>query len=102
MLINYGKEHPTLDNTDMQASGNLGIGLIKTINKHSYFYCDEKDCVYSVTIYINNVNFFNFFPTIYADDSVIEFKESLSLIEELEVGEHISYELQVSENIDGS
>ncbi len=41
------------------------------------------------------VNFFNFFPTVMANKSELKFNNYLQLIEELEAGEDVIYELTV-------
>ena len=79
----------------MKASGSMGYGLIKTISNSNKFYCLEDNCTYYVTIILEGVNFFNFFPTILPNGSELKFNNFLQIIEELEKNEDVTYELTV-------
>lgn len=95
MFINRKESFPTRTDYDLYSIDNVGFGLIKTISPKNEFYCQEKDCVYHVSIKLSNVEFVNFFPTVFANKSEIKFKRNLHIIEELEAGEIITYKLTV-------
>ncbi len=69
--------------------------MIKTINKSSNYYCEIDDCNFLVTVYTSHVNFIIFLPTIFPDQSEIEIKNEIFLMEELEIQEKITYKLKL-------
>lgn len=84
MFINSNKTFPTHKEFQMFAKGQLGNGLIKTINQKSDYFCIKEGCDYYVTIFSYNVGTISFYPSVFANDSVIAFKKTLSAIEEVE------------------
>ena len=98
MYINTKKEFPNAKNHEISASGNLGKGLIKTLNKKNKYYCIKKDCEYYVTLILENIDTAYFFPTIYSEMSEISFHKNLNLIEELEKNEEITYIIKIPSN----
>lgn len=101
MYINKSPYFPNETNYEMMASGNLGSGLIKTLAPNSEHYCFKEDCVYYVTIFTNGIAYINFFPSVFANGSLLKFHHYLFLIEEIEPHEKIEYELEVPK-IDGN
>lgn len=95
MYINKKKEFPSAESHEISASGNLGKGLIKTLNRNNKYYCIEKKCEYYVTLILENIDIAYFFPTIYPEMSEISFHSNLNLIEELEKNEEITYIIKV-------
>lgn len=95
LLINYQKDFPDVDKFDMIASGTIGDGLIKTINSSKEFFCQEKNCFYSVKIRVNQINEVVFLPSIFDNGSEIDVKRKLDLVEELEVKEVLYYKLKM-------
>lgn len=100
MFINKRPAFPTNKIFDIQASGSLGNGLIKTISSKNPHFCIEDTCKYYVSVYVENVHFISFMPTIFANGSTLKFDHYMFLIEELEVGEMISYVLEVPKSED--
>ena len=95
MYINRRPAFPTYSDYDVKASGSLGYGLIKTISQTNTYYCIDEDCEYRVTLYVDNLNYLYFFPTIFPNNSDLHFNNFLYLIEELENNEVVTYELNV-------
>ena len=95
MFVNHRQQFPNRSNFDFRATGNLGYGLIKTLNNKNKFYCVDSECVYFVTIYTKDIESVFFFPTVFANFSVLEFKKYLFLLEEVEGRESVTYELDV-------
>ena len=95
MFINRDATFPTAGDYQIKASGNLGTGLIKTLSKGNQFYCVGGSCAYYVTLHLQAIEHVNFFPTIFANNSTLKFNHYLSLMEELEPGEHIQYDLDM-------
>jgi hypothetical protein len=95
MYINKSDKFPQPDEFDMQASGSLGTGLVKTISRNNKFYCIEDGCEYNVTLLVLGIKEITFFPTIFANGSTIKFHNNMFLIEELEPNEIVSYVLEV-------
>lgn len=86
---------PTPTNSEMKASGSIGYGLIKTLSPKDSNYCADPSCNYYVTLKIHNVKNINFFPTIFDNNSEIKFHAMLSLLEELEPADVVTYKLVV-------
>jgi len=101
MYINKSPSFPDETNYEMRASGSLGTGLIKSLAPSSEHYCFKEDCVYYVTIATNGITFINFFPSVFANGSVLKFNHYLFLVEEIEPHEKIEYVLDVPK-IDGN
>lgn len=97
MFINKKKEFPTEQNYEMQASGSLGNGLVKTVSEKNPFYCIKEGCEYYVTLLVLGIREISFFPTIFANGETISFHNNMFLIEELEPNEVVSYILEVPE-----
>lgn len=93
--INHAPMFPTRNSYQAKASGYIGTGLIKTIVKSSAIYCNQPQCTYHVTIYNKDVETTTFLPTILPNGSTIKFDHTLSLLEEIEIGEQVEYVLQV-------
>lgn len=74
MKINKNKSgFPEEGESDLTASGNMGFGLIKTINNKNEFYCKEDSCEYRVTIKTLNIEYLYFFPTLVANGAEFNF-----------------------------
>lgn len=86
---------PTSAQNEIKASGSLGYGLIKTLSYKDKYFCAQADCTYYVTLKVKNIKMCNFFPTVFANGAEIRFSHAMSMIEELEVGEVITYKLVV-------
>ena len=95
MFINKKANFPTEDSYELKASGSLGYGLIRSLSSDNPYYCVSDNCDYYVTIYVYNVEHIYFFPTIFANDSEINFNTYLFLIEEVEPRELVTYKLVV-------
>ena len=95
MYINKGDKFPTRSDYDFMATGNMGYGLIKSLSMGNKNYCIEVDCVYSVSIYVKDIDKIFFFPTVFANYSKIDFKKYLFLLEEVEGNKIVTYELDV-------
>lgn len=95
LYINQIPRFPSPTDYQLKASGSLGTGLIKTLAPGSPHYCFQADCLYYVTIMTNGLDHVTFFPTVFANDSVLKFHHYLLLIEEIEPHEKIEYELEV-------
>lgn len=91
---------PDPDVYEMKASGSFGYGLIKTIPAKDKHFCADHSCEYYVTLKIKNIKSCNFLPTVFDNDSVINFNANLTLIEELETTEKITYKLKVPKTDD--
>jgi hypothetical protein len=100
MFINRDQHFPTNKTFDIQASGSLGNGLIKTLGPSNTYYCLRETCKYYVSIYVDNISFVTFMPTIFANGSTLKFQQFMFLIEELEINEEISYVMQVPKSDD--
>lgn len=79
----------------MIASGNIGDGLIKTINSSKEFFCQDRNCYYTIKIRINQINEIVFLPSVFDNGSEIDVKKKLDLVEELEVKEVLYYKLKM-------
>jgi hypothetical protein len=95
MYINQGAEFPTSKKFQMQASGNFGYGLVKTINEDSPFYCSDDACVYSVTIYMTDIEFIDIIAQIFYNGYQFRIRDMLRLKEELEKNESVYYQLML-------
>lgn len=96
MYINsHSKSFPSYKKFDLEASGNTGFGLIKTINNKSQYYCQDENCEYFITIYTENIEYIYFIPSILANGAELNFRSSLNILEELEEGEKLTYVLRV-------
>jgi hypothetical protein len=95
LFINQDSRFPSSTDYQMKASGSLGTGLIKTLSPGRPYYCFQQECVYHVTISTSGLDYVTFFPTVFANDSVLKFQRYLYLIEEIEPHEKIEYELSV-------
>lgn len=93
MLINFQKDFPEVTSFDMIASGNTGSGLIKSVSRPSKYFCDHKDCYYTVKLRMNNIREVVFLPTVFDNGSEIKVKNSLAMNEEIEIGEILYYKL---------
>ena len=84
----------------MTATGNTGYGLIKTVNHKSPFYCKKEDtsCVYYIKVIQVNLEDILFFPTKIENNSSIDIKKYVYMLEEVEVGEVVTYEFKVPDN----
>ena len=98
MFINSHKEFPSHSRFDFRAAGNMGYGLIKSLNKDNKNYCIKRGCEYYVSIYVKHVDVLFFFPTVFANFSNLKFHKYLYLLEEVEGEERVSYELDVPEH----
>ena len=97
MYINKSNEFPSQEKFEMQASGSLGNGLVKTVSDKNPYYCIEEGCEYYVTLNVLGIREISFFPTIFANGETISFHNNMFLIEELEPNEVVSYVLEVPE-----
>jgi len=95
MYINKGVDFPTQKQHNMQASGSFGYGLIITINEASPFYCVEENCVYSVTITQNNIDFIDLIAQVFYNGYQFRIKDILKIKEELEKNESVYYQLML-------
>lgn len=95
MYINKGIEFPTTKIHQMQASGNFGYGLIKTINEENPYYCTEENCVYSVAVYLTDIDFIDLIAQVFYNGYQFRIKEVLKLKEELEKNESVYYQLML-------
>jgi len=96
MKINSNKENfPDEKNYDLKASGNVGLGLVKTINKDSPFYCTKEDCQYSITIKSLNIEYIYFFPSFVENNAEFTFHNNINIVEELNPEEELTYNLKV-------
>lgn len=84
MFINSKKEYPNHMKYDMVAKGQLGNGLIKTINKSNANYCIKDGCDYYVTVSSDNISTISFYPSVFPNESILAFKKVLTAIEEVE------------------
>ena len=98
MYVNKNEEFPSRTKYDFMATGNMGYGLIKSLNKKNDFYCIEQDCVYRVSIYVRDITMIYFFPTVFANYSQLNFHKYLFLLEEVEGNEIVTYELNVPDH----
>lgn len=97
MKINFDKQDfPTDQQYDMVATGNLGFGLIKTINNKSPHYCSKEGCEYKVTIKTLNIQYLYLIPTITANNQEFNFQKNINILEELEPKEELTYVLKVN------
>ena len=95
LLVNLSGDFPTTARHDARASGHLAFGLIKTLSAGSPLFCDKSTCEYRVTVAVSGLDFVTFFPSILENGARIDFSENMSLLEELEPGEVVRYELGV-------
>lgn len=95
MYINSGGAVPGKKNHHFAAGGNSGTGLIKTVSKVNPYYCVGPKCEYTVSVYISNIHYIYFFPTVFENGATIQFERYLYLLEELEAGEVVTYECVV-------
>ena len=72
-FVNFNKDYPTEQKHDFRSSGNIGHGLIKTINKNSKYFCKEEECHYKVLMVLKNIDKVSFFPSEFPNESVIQF-----------------------------
>ena len=101
MYINQARtEFPNSPRAEMRASGSLGYGLIKTLSPSDVHYCTKPSCTYFVTLKLKDIQSCNFFPTVFANGSEINFNSSLSLIEELNPNETVTYKLLMPKSDD--
>ena len=57
MYINKGKKFPTRKEHDLEASGTLDFGLVKTLSPNNKFYCKTKKCTYYVSLYFHKLKY---------------------------------------------
>lgn len=95
MLINKNGVFPTPDNHQMKATGSIGDGLMKTFSQKTNDACKTKTCNYQVSIYAKNIKEFIFFPVLFANDSEIRVEDDITVIEELENGEIVTYKIVI-------
>ena len=64
MLINLNRDK-TEEDWDMEASGTIGNGLIKTINLNSNFFAQFLDSYYTVMVKLKGIKDIVFLPSIF-------------------------------------
>lgn len=95
MLINRNGLIPSQKSYDMIASGNSGTGLIKTVSKSNKHYCTGGECFFTLLITVIDIDYVYFTPSVFMDGMDIPLDHYLYLLEELEVGEKITYSFSI-------
>lgn len=97
MLINKGETYPSEENYQM--AGVQGkSNLIKTISSNSENFCLEEICEYSVNLLFRNIGLVYFFPILSDEKKELFLKRNLHIFEELEVGQQISFVLNMPQD----
>ena len=91
MFINFVESWPNATVSELKSDGIIGDGLIKTVSKNNKIFCNDQGCKYHVTLNVVGMKWIIFFPSILPNRSEIHFKESVSVLEELEENEIIEY-----------
>lgn len=87
------KRFPTKNDFEQKASANYGNGLVKTISRNNPSFCNTEGCVYFVTVETRDVESFYFYPALMTPMNMYSFSSYMELLEELEAGESLYYEL---------
>ena len=95
MFINKKNEFPDEKNFDFAPFGNIGKGLIKTLNENSPFFCKEDNCVYHISLFLENIDFVYFYPSFSPNFSEFELTNELDIIEAIEKNETLTYVLNL-------
>lgn len=95
MYINQGAEFPSPQKHDTTSSGIFGNGLVETITKGDKLFCKDAACGYAVLVEVKGIDGFNWFPSLLANKAKVSFKRMASVLEELEPGKDVEYQMEV-------